>query len=136
MFPARSHQNRSFILQCPLLAGAALLAFFLVPSHPRPEEPKSGLKRLARIDFAGAILLATSVTTIMLAVELASKQLRWNHPVVFGLVGTSIVCGILFLLTETYWAYEPVFPLHLLRERNVVVSYLVLGLQVSAQFIV
>jgi MFS family permease len=123
----------SFILQCPLLAIAALLAYFLVPHKARPEDSKSGVSRLARIDFAGSVLLASTITALMLAVELAGQKLPWNHPIVLGLVAASVAFGGLFVVTEEYWAYEPVFPLHLLRQRDVVCAYLVLGLQIAAQ---
>jgi hypothetical protein len=69
----------------------------------------------------------------MIAVELAGQKLPWNHPVILGLVAGSVVFGGLFVITEEYWAYEPVFPLHLLRNRDVVCAYLVLGLQIAAQ---
>ncbi|KAF2434070.1 major facilitator superfamily transporter [Tothia fuscella] len=124
----------SFILQCPLLAVAAILAWFLVPhkDHTGKQE-KSILARLARIDFIGAGLLATAITTLMMAVELLGQRLRWNHPILLGLVAASTVSGVLFLATEAYWAPEPVFPLHLLKKRDVVCSYLMLGMQVAAQ---
>jgi MFS family permease len=123
----------SFILQCPLLAIAALLAWFLVPHKARAEDLKSGPSRLARIDFAGSALLAGTMTTLMLAIELAGQKLPWNHPFVLGLLGGSVALGGLFIITEQYWAYEPVFPLHLLVNRDVVSAYLVLGLQIAAQ---
>jgi hypothetical protein len=70
----------------------------------------------------------------MLVLELAGQKLPWNHPVIFGLVAASLGTGALFLVTEIYWAAEPVFPLYLLRNRNVITAYLLLGLQISAQF--
>jgi hypothetical protein len=71
---------------------------------------------------------------MMLVLEIAGQKLPWNHPVVFGLIAASVVSGVLFLITETYWAEEPVFPLHLLRKRNVIFSYFLMCLQMSAQF--
>jgi len=123
----------SFILQCPLLAIAALLAWFLVPHKARPDDSKSGASKLARIDFAGAALLAVTITSLMLAIELGGQKLPWNHPVILGLVAGSVAFGALFAVTEAYWAYEPVFPLQLLCQRDVVSAYLVLGLQTAAQ---
>jgi MFS family permease len=123
----------SFILQCPLLGLAALLAWFLVPHKARPENLKSGPSRLARIDFAGSTLLAGTITTLMVAVELAGQKLPWNHPIVLSLLGGSVALGGLFVITEEYWTYEPVFPLRLLLNRDVVAAYSVLGLQIAAQ---
>lgn len=123
----------SFILQAPLLAVAALLAWFLVPPKSHKGQKKSILSRLARIDFAGAGLLAITITALMLAVELLGQKLRWNHPIITGLVAVSAISGAFFVATEAYWAPEPVFPLHLLKQRDVVSSYLMLGLQIAAQ---
>jgi hypothetical protein len=36
-------------------------------------------------------------------------------------------------MTEVWWAKEPIFPLQLLRQRDAVASYLIMGFQVAAQ---
>lgn len=41
--------------------------------------------------------------------------------------------GVLFVLVETHWAKEPVFPLHLLRSRHVVIPDILVFLQLAAQ---
>jgi MFS family permease len=123
----------AFIIQCPLLLLAGLVAYPLVPTIKEIESVDI-MTKLRRIDFAGSGLIAASVTTMMLVLEIAGQKLPWNHPVVLGLATVSVATGGLFLITETYWAAEPVFPLHLLRKRNVITAYLLLGLQISAQF--
>ena len=49
------------------------------------------------------------------------------------LFGTSLVAGTLFLLAEGFWVKEPIFPLRLLLNRDVVTSYINLAFQTGAQ---
>jgi MFS family permease len=136
----------SFILQSPLIVLSGLIVWYLVPqtNHSKSSTPNSdagenevpAISKWARIDFAGAFLIASTITSIMLAAELAGQKLPWNHPIIFGLIALSLASGVLFVYTENHWALEPIFPLHLLKKQEVVCGYLVLALQVSAQLAV
>jgi predicted membrane channel-forming protein YqfA (hemolysin III family) len=120
-------------LQCPLLLIAAALAYWLVPNRANEETEASASDKFARIDFAGATSLAATITSFMLAVELAGQKFRWNHPIIIILALLSIGFGVVFAITEKYFAVEPVFPLELLGNFQVVASYMVLLLQIAAQ---
>ncbi|KAF2402942.1 MFS general substrate transporter [Trichodelitschia bisporula] len=132
----------SFVAQVPLLLISALLAWRLVPSHPlhhhtRASAPPQAVQltakeKLARIDFAGAALLAATITTLLLALEIAGKM-SWTSPLVLGLLGGGLVLGAAFATVETWYTTEPVFPLFLLRDRAVVSAYGTLGTAVAAQ---
>jgi hypothetical protein len=124
---------RSFTLQFPLLLCAALLALFFVPNTTQ-ENDESLSSKFARIDFGGASLLAISITSLMLAVELVGKRYPWNHPMIIGLIVSTVAGGTLFALFEKHYAAEPVFPLYLLGKRDIVSSYMVTLLQRAAQF--
>jgi hypothetical protein len=78
-------------------------------------------------------LLASSITAFLLFLDLGGKTFPWNSPATFVLGGTSIALCASFALVERFWASEPVFPLHLLANRDVVTSYLVAALQIAAQ---
>ncbi len=91
---------------------------------------KSGL---ARIDFLGATLLGLAILTLMFPLEIGGAKIPWTHPLIFVLFGSGSVLLALFLATEAWWAKEPIFPLLLLRKRDVVASYFVAGTQVAAQ---
>jgi MFS family permease len=136
----------SFLIQAPLVLVAALLAWVMIPGPKEPKESeregeeadvKPKRSKIARIDFAGAILLALTVTSLLLAVELAGQQkVAVMHAAILGLLASFLGFGVLFVLTEVYWAAEPVFPVHLLKRRDVMSAYLVLALQISAQLAV
>jgi hypothetical protein len=89
--------------------------------------------RLARIDFLGAALMAAMTLFFLLPIEIGGVKLPWSHPVVPVLFGLSGVLAIFFVITEAWWAKEPIFPLQLLRQRDAVASYLIMGFQVAAQ---
>jgi hypothetical protein len=116
-----------------LLLCAALLALFFVP-NTNQDNDDSPSSKFARIDFGGASLLAISITSLMLAVELVGKKYPWNHPLIFGLIVSTVATGILFAFLEKHYATEPVFPLYLLGKRDIVSSYMVTLLQRAAQF--
>lgn len=99
-------------------------------------QKQSQLSKLRRIDFLGASLMAASITCGLLVLELGGQRMSWTHPMVLSLLGGSLVTGTLFLLTEAFWAKEPIFPLRLLLNRSVVTSFINLGFQTGAQMAV
>ncbi|OCK73579.1 putative tetracycline-efflux transporter [Lepidopterella palustris CBS 459.81] len=124
----------SFLGQCPLtILTLALVAWKLqVPSQEASVE-ESQLSKLRRIDFFGAITFSISIVCGLLVLELTGQRLAWNEPKILVLLGASLVSGHCFLLVEAFWAKEPIFPLRLLRNRDVVTSYINLGFQSGAQ---
>jgi MFS family permease len=130
-----AHIARSFLGQAPLIGLSAIIAGFVVPrGHKLTSDVESKGKKFRRIDFAGAFLLAATVASFILAVELGGQKLPWTSPTVLGLLGAGTACGALFVTAEKYWALEPIFPLELLWHKDVLCAYLVLMLQTAAQF--
>ena len=73
------------------------------------------------------------MTGFLLALDLGGQKVRWTHPIIWILLSLSAVFGIIFLAVEAYVAQEPIFPLRLMVHPDVVVGYLVTGLQACAQ---
>ena len=88
---------------------------------------------MSRIDFPGAALLALTVVGFLSALDLGGQKYSWTNPIILGIFGASLACGVLFVLVEVYWAKEPIIPLHVVSKRDVAASYAVVGLQISAQ---
>jgi hypothetical protein len=126
--------SRSFLGQCPLTLLAIISTYLLVPKKTAPQagNVKEGSK-LARIDFAGAFLLAATILLFLLPLEITGVKIPWTHPLVLVLFASSITMGVLFVYVETHWAKEPIFPLQLLRSRFVILPDLLVFLQMSAQ---
>jgi hypothetical protein len=62
--------------------------------------------------------------------------MAWTDPTILFLLGASLVSGYAFLLVEAFWAKEPIIPLRLLRNRDVITSYINLGFQSGGQIAV
>ncbi|KAH8655148.1 major facilitator superfamily domain-containing protein [Tricladium varicosporioides] len=124
----------SFLGQCPptLLALILVLWKLHVPSLEN-HMAVSQLTKLKRVDFLGAFLLSISIVCGMLVLNMGGQQVAWTSPKILSLMGTSIVTGNLFLIVEGFWAKEPIFPLRLLLNRDVITSYINLAFQTGAQ---
>lgn len=105
--------------------------------HSQDEiQKQSHLSKLRRIDFLGAILLSASIVCGLLVLDLGGQRMPWTDPLILALLGASVVTGNLFLLVEGCWAKEPIFPLQLISNWDIVTSYMNLGFQTGAQMAV
>jgi hypothetical protein len=69
----------------------------------------------------------------MLPLEIGGQKIPWSHPNIFILFAIGTLLLGLFVLAETHWAREPVFPLRLLRSRQALLGYLIVGCILAAQ---
>jgi EmrB/QacA subfamily drug resistance transporter len=83
--------------------------------------PSQATRARHSIDYAGAALLAVVLTSITLVTDLGGSSYPWSSPIVLGLIATSVVGLVLFLLVEMR-AAEPVLPLRLFSDRSFVVA--------------
>lgn len=134
----------SFTCQTPLaLLALALLSWKLpaeIEHNAVVEEnnvskgtDQTTLSKLRRIDFPGAFLIAISIIAFLLVLNFASKRLTLYDPFVIGLGLLWITSGLFFLLVEAKYTPEPILPLRLLLERDVLTAYLTLGLLMAAE---
>ncbi|KAK7755663.1 hypothetical protein SLS62_002274 [Diatrype stigma] len=129
----------SFLGQTPIFAAAMLLCYIVLPpltannSRDKNASSSSSRSRLARVDFLGALLLGTGLLALLLPIEIGGQKVAWTHPLIFALLAVGAVLLLLFAVVEVYVAREPIFPLRLLRNRNVVLCYLVSCFQGAAQ---
>nr|WP_255807680.1 MDR family MFS transporter [Cohnella mopanensis] len=102
-----------FLINIPLgLIAAAVLAKGM--RETRGEEKRS-------IDWAGAFTLVLGLLSLLLAPVLIDNQgYSWSSPVVIGLLVLSAMLFVLFVRIEMK-VKEPIIPMHLFRNRNVVV---------------
>lgn len=119
----------SFIGQGPLFASAALLVWISFPHHAarqqrQQEQPElTTLKKLARIDCLGSLMLALSVISILLPLEVGGVNLPWTHPVNIGLM----ISPPFFIAPFVY------VDLKIFSDRNVVKCFQIISLQIGAQ---
>lgn len=125
--------SRSFLGQCPLTLLAMILTWFLMPDHSVILDDRSTRDKLLRVDFLGAVMLASTILAFLLPLELGGQALPWSHPLIFGLFAIFVALGLMFLYIEAYWAKEPILSIHILKSRNVLVPNIVQFSQMAAQ---
>ncbi|KAM0273873.1 hypothetical protein ACHAQH_008168 [Verticillium albo-atrum] len=134
----------SFLGQAPIFMFALLLCMAYLPSTSQrvapgssPDQPATVSEptkgTLSRIDWLGAVLLALAILAFLAPIELGGSRLPWSHPLIPILLVSSAVLAALFALAEARPGADPIFPLPLLRQRDVVLSYAVILLQTAAQ---
>ncbi|EEY14354.1 conserved hypothetical protein [Verticillium alfalfae VaMs.102] len=105
-----------FGIQAPIALAAGLGVFLSLPSsfksgHKSSEKPVR--EKLARIDYAGALVL---MLTIVLFLVGLSGEIKWV-PILLSVAGAAV-----FVLIEVYVAVDPVIPLSILSSRGVFFS--------------
>jgi EmrB/QacA subfamily drug resistance transporter len=93
-----------FYLNLPL----AILSLFMIISRM----PTLSAKRKAKIDIAGAALVAISVASLMLALSWGGHIYPWGSATILGLFAVFAVSLVAFVMVERT-AAEPVMPLGL-----------------------
>jgi EmrB/QacA subfamily drug resistance transporter len=76
------------------------------------------------VDYAGAALLATALSTTIVVTDLGGLTYPWNSPLILSLIAVAVASTAAFLFVENR-AAEPVLPLRLFKNRTFVVSVLV-----------
>ncbi|EPE32005.1 MFS general substrate transporter [Glarea lozoyensis ATCC 20868] len=124
----------SFLGQCPptVIAMGLVIWKLQIPQIDQTSSV-SHLSKLRRVDFLGAILLSISIVCGLMMLEMGGQRVIWTSPKILSLLGSSLIAGNLFILVEGFWAKEPIFPLRLLLNRDVVTSYINLAFQTGAQ---
>lgn len=116
-----------FLINLPIgvVAFAAILVLMPWTRLPRAGE--------ARIDFAGAILLALAVAPFLLAMVWGGERYEWASVETIGLIAVSLVALVAFLAVEAR-APEPLVPLFLFRNRVFAISAVLLLLTGAGMF--
>ncbi|KAJ3535826.1 hypothetical protein NM208_g6975 [Fusarium decemcellulare] len=122
----------SFLGQAPIFVISMIICGILLPPASRNQEG-AVRERLGRIDVLGALLLGSAVLALMMPLEIGGQKISWGHPLIFSLIAVGVLLTLAFVLVESRWAKEPIFPLRLLRNKEVTKSYLIVGAQSGAQ---
>jgi hypothetical protein len=124
--------HRAFIGQCPLLLLSIILVWWRLEEPHQTTELKQSIRtKLKRIDFVGAFFMSAAILACITAFDLGSK--KTNTPVLVSLIAVGVTAGVFFVLTEKFWAKEPIFPLELLGKDAVITSYTIIFIQTGIQ---
>ncbi|MDB5460187.1 MAG: Arabinose efflux permease family protein, partial [Caulobacteraceae bacterium] len=91
----------------------SLLSLFMIVTRM----PTSVRKRAAKIDFAGAALIAISVASLMLALSWGGHVHPWGSPTILGLFALFAAGLVAFIAVERV-VPEPVMPMGLFKIRS------------------
>ncbi|KAM0806628.1 putative Major facilitator superfamily (MFS) profile domain-containing protein [Seiridium cardinale] len=127
----------SFLGQVPVFSVAMLLCWVIFSKlktkqqgHSRTTSPQSNL---ARIDFLGASTLGLGLLALMIPLEIGGQKVSWSNPSIFVLFAVGTLLLAVFIMAETRWVKEPIFPLRLLRSRDALLGYFIIGCTLAAQ---
>ncbi len=76
------------------------------------------------IDYPGSVLLAVTLSSIIMVTDIGGSTYPWSSPIVLGLIAVAVVSLGVFLAVERR-APEPVLPLRLFQNMSFTVSVLV-----------
>jgi EmrB/QacA subfamily drug resistance transporter len=113
-----THWSWRWIFYINLPLGILALAVIAATLPGRAERTRR------RIDWAGASLLAATLSAIILVTDLGGASYAWSSPMVLGLIAVGVATLAAFLAVERR-AAEPVLPLRLFANRAFTVTSLV-----------
>lgn len=103
-----------------------------LPPGKSADKSQSNWDKLKRIDFTGALFLGATVLSLCLILDLGGTRIPWTSHWIFILLGITIACAIVFVISARY-AAEPIFPLELATHYVVVTNYIIILFQTTAQ---
>ncbi|KAK1574457.1 major facilitator superfamily domain-containing protein [Colletotrichum navitas] len=111
----------AFYINLPIGGLAAPVYIFMLPS-PDPQPGASILKRLADIDWVGAVLMLGAIVTFTMAISFGGVMYEWNSGSEIALF---VVAGVLFIVFGVQQAYciattkeHRLFPVELISTRK------------------
>ncbi|KAK8142651.1 hypothetical protein G3M48_008452 [Beauveria asiatica] len=103
-----------FGVQVPPLLLCLVVASKAIPADLGiADEPVKVWQALQKFDVRGSLLLTTSVSSLILGLNLGGNIFPWSHPIVITALTTFTICFPIFLHVESR-AESPIMPLTLL----------------------
>ncbi|KAL2691877.1 hypothetical protein Neosp_002269 [[Neocosmospora] mangrovei] len=104
-----------FGVQVPPLLLCMVVAWIAIPDDLGIEGERKGVwQALKEFDAKGSLLLTTSITFVILGLNLGGNVLPWSHPFVIASLVIFAVVFPTFLWVES-WVHKPIMPLYLIR---------------------
>lgn len=125
----------SFFGQCPLTLFGLVVILWKLPLHTnksQQDDQKSLAQKMRRVDVAGSLAVAATISAFLVALDLWSKEQPWYFVLTAGLL--FIILTAVFYVIERRWASEPILPIELLIKRDALTAYLIAAVQTVAQY--
>lgn len=105
-----------FLLQVPFSVFAFIAGYYVLKNQHQGMAGEGGFAALwKRVDFSGALLLVTAVSTQLLGLSLGGNELPWSSPWVVGALASSVVLFAAFVRVEGNTTAMPIIPLRMLQ---------------------
>ena len=76
------------------------------------------MERFKKIDYLGALTIVSAVVCFLLATSMGGNSRSWSDPLVYGLLISSVILGVLFCQVEAKIALNPLMPWHIISART------------------
>ena len=106
-----------------------------MPLHTQKSEQddrESLTQKFRRVDVAGSITIAATISAFLLALHLWSKEQAWYFVLTAALM--FVILAAVFYFIERRWASEPILPIELLINHDAYTAYLIAAAQTIAQY--
>lgn len=112
----------SFYINLPV-GGLALLVILLVLKSNKPLRPEGQTVReaLARLDWAGAIILLGAVACLLIALQYGGNKWAWKDARIIVLFVVAGVLAITFIGVQAFMGDRAIIPPRLLKNRTILV---------------
>jgi EmrB/QacA subfamily drug resistance transporter len=120
----------AFLIQVPVTTVLAIVAWFVV----KIPKKKSNISSLRRLDYIGGIAILFAIVLFQLGLQSGATSYFWNSTLVLVSLLLSLVCFIVFLVWDLYFAKEPLVLIKLLRRRNLYLSSIFYLLNLMSYF--
>ncbi|KAF0560714.1 MFS general substrate transporter [Gigaspora margarita] len=107
----------AFFINIPLGTITFISVIFLL--HV-PSPTGSFWSKFLRIDWLGAFTLITATIFLLLSLNWAGTKCEWNDPIIIALLCLSSIGYIIFIFIEAKFAVEPIAPLYLFKNFQVI----------------
>ncbi|KAL5628311.1 hypothetical protein BROUX41_003059 [Berkeleyomyces rouxiae] len=143
----------SFLGQVPLFMLAFVVCWVYLPDtestelvHPTDFDSTNSIEensasqseglvtsKMDRLDITGSVLLGSAILALLFPIQLGGSLISWDSVWIPTLLTMSLVLLGLFIVCESRWTSYPLLPLVLFKNREATASFLIMGLQTSAQ---
>lgn len=98
----------------------AAFAFFLIWRY-YPDTVSGKTTETAKIDYKGIVFLSLCVVPLVIGFNLGGRSLRWDSPLIIGMMLGTLVFAVIFIVNEMKVA-DPIFPLRLFKYHSFSIS--------------
>ena len=107
-----------FLLQVPISVAGFIFGWFMICDQQRLDDSDGRFKGMwKKIDFAGALVLVTGLSTQLVGLSLGGNVLPWGNQWVIGSLVVSCILLAAFVLVESKTTAIPIIPLRMLSGR-------------------